>query len=118
MNDLARLVGTPISPVLVSITNQYATPAVRPSGELTIEQRQALDRLQHPWTNVDGSTNVPAVLWTGVSVASCFASAYHGVRRNNGSAGWGLWWGLMGGMFPVVVPAIALAQGYAKPQGR
>ena len=117
MNDLMRTLATPLSPVMVSIINNPA-PAVRPSGELTIEQREALDRLQHPWTNADGSTNATAVAWTAVSVASGFASAYHGAKRNNGSVGWGLLWGLMGTVFPVVTPAIALAQGYAKPQGR
>ena len=42
------------------------------------------------------------------------ASAYHGVKRNN-SVAYGIWWGLMGAMFPVITPTIALAQGYAKP---
>lgn len=115
--DVLRTLATPISPVLVSITNQYPAAPVRPSGELTPEQQQALDRLQHPWSNADGSTNVAAVAWTAVSTASMAASAFHGYRRNQ-SVGWGLWWGLMGGMFPVIVPTIALAQGYAKPAGR
>lgn len=47
--------------------------------------------------------------------ASIGISAYHGVKRNNGSVGWGLWWGLMGGLFPVVTPAIAFGQGLSTP---
>lgn len=46
-----------------------------------------------------------------VVIASMAASVYHGYRRNQ-SIGWALWWGLMGSMFPVVTPAIAVAQGF------
>lgn len=47
--------------------------------------------------------------------ASVGISAYHGVKRNNGSIGWGLWRAAMGGIFPVVTPAIAIAQGLGTP---
>lgn len=110
MSDLARLVGTPLSPVLVSITNH--APAVRPSGATDLAP------IPNPWQNPDGSPSVSAYVWTGVSVASGFASAYHGAKRHHGSVGWGLVWGLMGTVFPVVTPAIAMAQGFAKPMGR
>lgn len=46
-----------------------------------------------------------------LSIMSSAMGAYHGYRRNQ-SLGWGLWWALMGGMFPVITPAIALAQGF------
>lgn len=46
-------------------------------------------------------------------LASVAASTYHGYKRNN-SVGWALWWGFAGGVFPVVTPAIALAQGFGK----
>lgn len=49
--------------------------------------------------------------WSVLSVAGAAAGAYHGTKRND-SVGWGLWWGLCGGAFPVVVPVIALAQGF------
>lgn len=52
-------------------------------------------------------------LWGILSTASMAASAYHGVKRND-SVGWGLWWGLMGGLFPIITPAIAVAQGFGK----
>jgi hypothetical protein len=48
-----------------------------------------------------------------VATASMAASAFHGYKRNE-SVGWALWWGLMGGMFPVITPVIAVAQGFAK----
>ena len=51
-----------------------------------------------------------------LSIASAAASGYHGVRRNKGSIGWGLWWFALGSLFPVVTPVIALAQGFAKPK--
>lgn len=48
-----------------------------------------------------------------LTVASSAASAFHGYRRNN-SIGWGILWGLSGMIFPVLTPAIALAQGFGK----
>jgi hypothetical protein len=56
--------------------------------------------------------------WGIASVASAAASGYHGIKRNNGSIGWGLWWFLMGGMFPIATPVIAIARkpGFAKPK--
>jgi len=54
-------------------------------------------------------------LWGVASAASMAASAYHGVKRNHGSAGWGVAWGLSGALFPVITPTIAIAQGFAKP---
>ena len=54
-------------------------------------------------------------VWAGVSIASGALSAYHGVKRNNGSVGWGIVWFFMGSIFPIVTPAIAVAQGFAKP---
>lgn len=50
----------------------------------------------------------------GVSVLSAIASGYHGYKRNQ-SVGWGVGWFVLGGMFPILVPVIAVAQGYAKP---
>lgn len=52
-------------------------------------------------------------IWGAVSVASCALGAYHGYKRNS-SVGWALWWGAMGSIFPVITPAIALAQGFGK----
>lgn len=48
-----------------------------------------------------------------IVAASIGLSAYHGYRRND-SVGWAIWWALMGGLFPIVTPAIALAQGFGQ----
>lgn len=48
-----------------------------------------------------------------IVIASTAASAYHGYKRNN-STGWAIWWGLMGAIFPIITPAIAVAQGFGK----
>src|SRR6185503_2917091 len=60
---------------------------------------------------------VAAADWGVASLAGTALGAYHGYKRNN-SIGWSLWWGLMGGMFPIVVVPLALAQGFGKRVGR
>lgn len=50
-----------------------------------------------------------------LSLGSAAASTYHGYKRNRGSVPWALAWGFLGGMFPIVTPAIAVAQGFGKP---
>jgi hypothetical protein len=49
-----------------------------------------------------------------LSAVSMAVSAYHGYKRDK-SVGWAVVWGILGGMAPVLVPVIALAEGYAKP---
>jgi hypothetical protein len=74
------------------------------------------------WTfaapDVDVFTSTPTArwLWGAASIASGAASLYHGVKRNDGSVGWGLWWGLMGTIFPIITPIVAIASppGFAK----
>ena len=41
------------------------------------------------------------------------ASAYHGYKRNE-SVGWAIGWAFMGALFPVITPAVALAQGFGQ----
>jgi len=53
------------------------------------------------------------LLWQGAALASSVAGAYHGYKRNQ-SVGWALWWSAMGGMFPIITPVIAVAQGFGK----
>lgn len=50
-----------------------------------------------------------------LSVGSAALCTYHGYKRNRGSVGWAVAWGLLGGAFPIVSGVVALAQGYAKP---
>ena len=53
--------------------------------------------------------------WTLAGILSVGASAYHGYKRNN-SVGWAIAWGLLGGLAPVITPAVAVAQGFGKPK--
>ena len=53
-----------------------------------------------------------------LSAASAFACVYHGYKRNNGSVAWAVGWGLLGGLAPVFMPALALAEGFGKPLSR
>jgi hypothetical protein len=53
-------------------------------------------------------------IWLFLSVIAGPVCAYHGCKRNE-SVGWAIWWLMMGGIFPVVTPVIAVAQGFAKP---
>ena len=55
-------------------------------------------------------------LYGWLAIVSAAASAFHGYRRNR-SVGWAIAWFVMGGIFPVVTPVIALAQGYGQPKG-
>ncbi len=53
--------------------------------------------------------------YTLLRTAAMATSAYHGYKRNN-SVGWAIGWALLGGLFPVITPVIALAQGFGKPK--
>lgn len=77
---------------------------------------------------VSGATVNSAMMWLSASdrynptglfgiltIASGAASAYHGYKRNQ-SIGWGVWWFLMGSIFPIITPVIGVAQGFAKPR--
>lgn len=52
---------------------------------------------------------------TVLAMGSAAASTYHGYKRNRGSVGWAVAWGLLGGIFPIITPAVAVAQGFGKP---
>lgn len=60
-----------------------------------------------------GELTVGQTVWTGLTMASVALSAYHGYRRNR-SVGWAIVWGLLGGLAPVITPAIAVAQGFGE----
>lgn len=57
-----------------------------------------------------------AIVWAVLGTASMAASAFHGYRRNR-SVGWAVVWALLGGMFPVLTPTVALAQGFGQRKG-
>ena len=52
--------------------------------------------------------------WQIAVPLSAGLSAYHGYKRNYDSLGWGVAWALLGGTFPIITPAIALAQGFGE----
>lgn len=52
--------------------------------------------------------------WALLSTVSLGLSAFHGYRRNHTVLS-AVGWGLLGGAFPIIVPAIAFAQGFGKP---
>lgn len=56
------------------------------------------------------------LLWGSLFAVSIGASAYHGYKRSRGSTGAAVGWGLLGGIFPIITPAVALAQGFGKPK--
>lgn len=54
--------------------------------------------------------------YTALSVAGTASGAYHGYKRNRGSVGWAIGWGLLGGIFPFITIPVSLAQGFGKPK--
>lgn len=111
MNSLVRTLATPLSPVMVSITN-HAPAQTSPSGAVD----PVTGRYVSPYANADGSLNGAGVALAAVSTVSMALSAYHGLKRNRGSVGYAVLWGLAGGMFPVLTPVIAFGQGFAEPE--
>lgn len=57
------------------------------------------------------------LIWGLISAASAGVSGFHGYKRNN-SVGWGIAWFVLGGLFPVITPTVAFAQGFGKRKGR
>jgi len=56
-------------------------------------------------------------VWQVFTWAGTGLGAYHGYKRNN-SIGWGIGWGLLGGMFPLFTLPVAFAQGFGKRAGK
>jgi hypothetical protein len=53
--------------------------------------------------------------WGLVHSGGVAISVYHGTRRND-SVLWGLAWGALATVAPIVTPALAVAQGLGKPK--
>lgn len=51
--------------------------------------------------------------WTIASTVSSGLCAYHGYKRND-SVGWAIGWAFLGGLFPIITPVIAFAQGFGQ----
>lgn len=74
----------------------------------------ALAQATEPMSDVDRGA---WLIWSGLGVVGGALGVYHGYKRNN-SIGWGIWWGLMGSMFPIITLPLAFAQGFGKRKGR
>lgn len=59
-----------------------------------------------------------ALFFGALSLVSSGLAAYHGYKRHRGSIGWAIGWGALGALFPVLTPAVAFAEGFAKPMKR
>jgi hypothetical protein len=75
-----------------------------------------LDNYSEPVVAEPGFLSKNKVMIIPLSAISAAVSGYHGIKRNNGSIGWGIAWFLLGGIFPILTPVVAVAQGFAKPQ--
>lgn len=84
-------------------TTSVMLPQSRPQG----------DALTSAATAAGAAVGTGMVIWGLVDMAAIAASAYHGYKRNN-STGWAIWWGLMGGLFPIITVPVAFAQGFGK----
>jgi hypothetical protein len=58
------------------------------------------------------------ILAWALSIAGMGLGAYHGYHRNRRSTGWAVWWGLMGGLFPIITTVVSMVQGYGAPYRR
>lgn len=61
-----------------------------------------------------GKQTTSVLVWSVLSAVSSGLSGYHGYKRNGGSVGWGVAWFLLGGLFPIITPTVAFAQGFGK----
>lgn len=62
-----------------------------------------------------GASKAMVALYGLLSLAGAGTGAYHGYKRNKGSVGWAIGWGVLGAIFPIITIPVSLAQGYAKP---
>lgn len=88
---------------------------VRYTAPMSSFGRIARPRL-HPAALQGGLGELPGIsksLYGFLSLASSAVSTYHGYKRND-SVGWAIAWGLLGAAFPVITPAVAVAQGLGK----
>lgn len=64
-----------------------------------------------------GADSVGMGFWGALALAGAATGIYHGYKRNHGSIGWGLGWGLFGSVAPVISIPLSIAEGFGKPQG-
>lgn len=74
-----------------------------------------MPQLEGPWAIARGTDlPIPSKWKAGIILASAGISAFHGTRRNGGSIFWGAVWFVLGAVFPVVTPVVAVAQDIGK----
>lgn len=122
VRDVGATVGVPglgMIPSWQFSTDPSVNPKINPFVTFPDGVYQTTPQPFGPWMNAGGLSGLGAldykvpVWWDLLSIASGAASAYHGYKRND-SVGWAIVWGLLGGVFPVITPAIAWAQGFGK----
>lgn len=73
--------------------------------------------LGYPASGADyGALGSASMAGNALVLGSAAASAYHGYKRHRKSYKWAAIWGLLGFFVPVITPAFAVYQGYAKPE--
>jgi hypothetical protein len=116
-----RMLGMPRAPIM----REYVTGVGRRQGQRYVPNMYGVGRRpgQRYTPNLYGmgadevETVNTLLNWVGVGIASLSfgVSIYHGYKRNCDSLGWALAWGLAGAFFPIITPAVALAQGLGEP---
>ena len=115
-----------VSPAIRALFPVSAAPPSRPGslGALTDLPEQGVTA---PPFQIGTMTIVPAAppapegpgigmtIWSILSTASMAACAYHGYKRRQKLLP-ALGWAFCGAVFPVLAPAIAVAQGFGKPK--
>lgn len=85
---------------------------VIPAAPKKVTIRDGVDADGKPTTLV---AFAPDPLATTLAAAGAGLGAFHGYRRTK-SIGWTVGWTALGAVFPVVTLAVALAQGFGKPE--
>ena len=99
-------------------TPAAGTPIPLTGGPDLASKVKALLPTFEPLAQQDGTQKNVTLTWAALSALSAGASGYHGYKRHKKSYAWAALWALLGSAFPVVTPAVALAQGYGKPKGK
>jgi|WetSurMetagenome_2_1015567.scaffolds.fasta_scaffold195596_2 hypothetical protein len=109
------------SPSVTAITDFLklfpAGPAREEAAQALIAKGADASRVASSMRFLEASGSITKnTIYGLLATASAVASGYHGIKRNNGSIGWGLVWFIAGGMFPVITPIVAVARkpGFAK----
>ncbi len=91
---------------VVSVTDVPSIPAPIQPQPLAVQPPAPAPREPK-----DEGLSISSALWSVAVIASTGLCAYHGFKRND-SVGWGVAWGILGSMFPVITVAIAAGQGF------